>query len=59
MGKPEETRSLIVRDRQAVISPPWSMHAGAGTQAYAFVWAMGGENQEFGDMDAAGVGELR
>ncbi|HUI10419.1 MAG TPA: 5-dehydro-4-deoxy-D-glucuronate isomerase [Bacteroidota bacterium] len=59
MGKPHETRSIIVRDREAVISPPWSIHAGAGTHSYAFVWAMGGENQEFADMDASPVGELR
>ncbi|HTO94499.1 MAG TPA: 5-deoxy-glucuronate isomerase, partial [Bacteroidota bacterium] len=59
MGRPEETRTIIVRDREAVISPPWSMHAGAGTQAYAFVWAMGGENQEFADMDDAPVARLR
>lgn len=51
MGKPDETRSLILRDRQAVISPPWSVHAAAGTKSYTFVWAMGGENQEFSDMD--------
>jgi 4-deoxy-L-threo-5-hexosulose-uronate ketol-isomerase len=51
MGKPEETRSLVVRDREAVISPAWSIHAAAGTHSYSFVWAMGGENQEFSDMD--------
>jgi len=59
MGKPDETRAIIVRDREAVISPPWSIHAGAGTHAYAFVWAMGGENQEFADMDAASVAALK
>ena len=51
MGKPEKTRHLVVRDGQAVISPSWSIHAGAGTQAYSFIWGMGGENQEFDDMD--------
>ena len=59
MGKPEETRSLIVRDRQAVLSPAWSIHAAAGTQNYSFVWAMGGENQEFADMDSVNMQELK
>ncbi|UCF62735.1 MAG: 5-dehydro-4-deoxy-D-glucuronate isomerase [bacterium] len=51
MGKPEQTRHLVVREGQAVISPSWSIHAGAGTCAYSFIWGMGGENQEFDDMD--------
>jgi 4-deoxy-L-threo-5-hexosulose-uronate ketol-isomerase len=59
MGKPDETRSLIVRDRQAVLSPGWSIHAAAGTQKYSFVWAMGGENQEFSDMDSVNMQELK
>jgi 4-deoxy-L-threo-5-hexosulose-uronate ketol-isomerase len=59
MGKPDETRSLVVRDREAVLSPSWSIHAAAGTQNYAFVWAMGGENQEFGDMDPVNMQELK
>jgi 4-deoxy-L-threo-5-hexosulose-uronate ketol-isomerase len=58
MGKPRESRSLVLRNRQAVISPSWSIHCGAATQKYAFVWAMGGENQEFSDMDAVGMKEL-
>lgn len=51
IGDPEETRHVIVRDKQAVLSTSWSMHSGAGTQNYSFIWAMGGENQEFDDMD--------
>jgi 4-deoxy-L-threo-5-hexosulose-uronate ketol-isomerase len=58
-GRPDETRNLMLRDRQAVLSPPWSIHCGAGTSAYSFVWGMGGENQEFADMDAAPMHELR
>jgi 4-deoxy-L-threo-5-hexosulose-uronate ketol-isomerase len=58
MGRGHETRHLVVRDGQAVISPSWSIHAGAGTRNYSFVWAMGGENQEFGDMDAVGMDQL-
>ena len=58
MGEPGETRHLIVRDRQAVMSPTWSIHSGAGTRAYTFCWGMGGENQEFADMDQVAIGEL-
>jgi 4-deoxy-L-threo-5-hexosulose-uronate ketol-isomerase len=59
MGRPDETRHLIVRDRQAVIAPSWSIHSACGTTNYSFVWAMGGENQEFGDMDAVSMNELQ
>jgi 4-deoxy-L-threo-5-hexosulose-uronate ketol-isomerase len=58
MGKPEETRTLVVRDREAVLSPGWSIHAAAGTKKYSFVWAMGGENQEFSDMDGLNMRDL-
>ncbi len=59
MGSAQQTRHLVVRNGEAVLSPPWSMHCGAGTRAYSFVWAMGGENQEFTDMDQITVKELK
>jgi 4-deoxy-L-threo-5-hexosulose-uronate ketol-isomerase len=52
MGTPEETRHIVMSDRQVVISPSWSIHCACGTGAYAFCWGMGGENQEFTDMDS-------
>ncbi|MCQ3975545.1 MAG: 5-dehydro-4-deoxy-D-glucuronate isomerase [Anaerolineae bacterium] len=52
LGQPTETRHLVVRNGQAALSPSWSIHSGAGTKNYTFVWAMGGENQAFSDMDA-------
>lgn len=59
MGEPQETRPLWVADRQAVLSPPWSIHSGCGTASYRFIWAMGGENQAFTDMDRVEISELR
>jgi 4-deoxy-L-threo-5-hexosulose-uronate ketol-isomerase len=59
MGPPESTRHLVVRNLQAVLSPPWSMHFGAGSSPYAFVWSMGGENQEFEDMQHVTLDRLR
>ncbi len=59
MGQPQETRHLVVADKQAVISPSWSIHSGVGTANYAFCWGMGGENQTFDDMDAAPIPTLR
>jgi 4-deoxy-L-threo-5-hexosulose-uronate ketol-isomerase len=59
MGLGHEIRSLTVADRHAVVSPSWSIHSGAGTQSYSFVWAMGGENQRFDDIKQVPVGSLR
>ncbi|HUI29594.1 MAG TPA: 5-dehydro-4-deoxy-D-glucuronate isomerase [Candidatus Acidoferrales bacterium] len=59
MGEPDETRHLIVRDKQAVISPSWSVHTGVGTKSYSFIWAMGGENQDYEDMDAVKMLDLK
>jgi 4-deoxy-L-threo-5-hexosulose-uronate ketol-isomerase len=58
-GEPTETRHLVVRNEQAVISPSWSIHSGVGTQAYTFIWGMVGENQVFPDMDHVAMTTLR
>jgi len=59
MGEPDETRSLVVRNGEAVVSPSWSLHCAAGTRNYTFIWGMGGENQEFDDMDHIDMKTLR
>ena len=59
MGEPQETRHLVVANEQAILSPGWSIHSGAGTSAYSFVWAMAGDNQDFTDMDMIPMADLR
>lgn len=59
MGKPDSTRHLVVAEGQAVLSPSWSIHSGAGTGGYTFCWGMGGENQDFDDMDHLTLDQLK
>jgi 4-deoxy-L-threo-5-hexosulose-uronate ketol-isomerase len=59
MGQPQETRHIVVRNEQAIISPSWSIHTGVGTHAYTFIWGMIGENQVFSDMDGVAPSDLR
>ncbi len=59
MGEPEETRHMIVRNEQAVLSPPWSIHCGAGTSAYSFIWAMAGDNVDYTDVEMVGMDDLK
>ncbi|MFM9280988.1 5-dehydro-4-deoxy-D-glucuronate isomerase [Paenibacillus jiagnxiensis] len=59
MGEPQQTRHVVMRNEQAVISPSWSIHSGVGTHNYTFIWGMAGENQIFEDMDGISMEELR
>ena len=59
MGEPTETRHIVTRNEEIVISPSWSIHSGVGTKAYTFIWGMVGENQDFDDMDAVKMTDLR
>jgi 4-deoxy-L-threo-5-hexosulose-uronate ketol-isomerase len=58
LGRPNETRHLVVRNEQAVISPSWSIHSGVGSRSYTFIWGMVGENQTFDDMDPVAMTDL-
>ena len=59
MGEPTETRHLVVRNEEVVLSPSWSIHSGSGTGSYTFIWGMVGENQTFTDMDGVPMTDLR
>jgi 4-deoxy-L-threo-5-hexosulose-uronate ketol-isomerase len=59
MGKPEQTHHIVVRNEQAVLSPSWSIHSGVGLKNYSFVWAMGGENQDFADMQGFSLEQIK
>lgn len=59
LGQPQETRHIWVKNHQAVLSPPWSIHSGAGTSNYSFIWGMAGENLDYGDMDAVKTLDLQ
>jgi 4-deoxy-L-threo-5-hexosulose-uronate ketol-isomerase len=59
MGEPTETRSMVIANEEGVLSPPWSIHCGAGTLNYTFIWAMAGDNVDYKDVEMVAMEELR
>ncbi len=59
MGEPDETRHLVVKNEQGILSPGWSIHCGAATSNYTFIWAMAGDNVDYKDVDMVAMAELR